>query len=101
MEQERKIEIATTGGCGLVALEVLRLRPTGIPVLWYDEDGNAVHAAVKIGRQLVHLGSRETGYIEVSVEELRRAVREDFNSDRPDATDQEIAEIASELVEDF
>jgi len=101
MDQDRMIEIGTTGGCGLVALEVLRLRPDGIPVLWYDADGNAIHAAVKIGRLLVHLGTREAGYTEVSDSELRRAVKEDFDSDRPRATRTEIKEIARMIVSDL
>jgi len=101
MDNDRKREIATQGGCGLIARAVLNLRPDGTPVLWYDRDGSAIHAAIKFGRQLVHLGSRETGYTETSADELNRAIAEDFYPDRLNLQEGEIEKLAAEIIEDF
>ena len=98
METDRLMEIGTCGGCGLVATEVLKILGRGVPVLWY-RDGSATHAAVKIENQLIHLGSRENGYTEVSEEELARACREDFNA--RDFEDEEIKEVARAISADF
>ena len=81
MNWARAKEIGTMGGCGLVALAILKRRG-GTPLLRYDADGCAVHAAVRLDGQLVHLGDDDSRFLEVTGEELRRAVREDFETGR-------------------
>lgn len=72
-------DIFTQGGCGILAQEILSvLGWAGTPVLWFRADGTCSHAAVLAGGRLLHLGDRETGYREATVEELNDAVRYDF-----------------------
>ena len=81
MNWARAKEIGTMGGCGLLALAVLK-RHGGTALLRYDTDGCATHAAVRLDGQMVHLGDDDSRFREVTVEELRRAVREDFDAGR-------------------
>lgn len=80
MTWSRAKEIGTMGGCGLVALAIIRRRG-GAPMLRYD-DGCAVHAAVRLDGQVVHLGDDDDGLVDVTIDELRRAVREDLDASR-------------------
>jgi hypothetical protein len=80
MNWSRAKEIGTIGGCGLLALAILKRRG-GTPLLRY-EDGCAVHAAVRLDGELVHLGDDDSRLTEVTEGELRRAVREDFDAGR-------------------
>ena len=78
MTWERAKEIGTHGGCGWLALAVIRRRG-GVPMIRYGRDGTAKHAAVRLDGQLIHLGDDEEGFQEVTFDELRRACREDFD----------------------
>ena len=80
MNWSRAKEIGTMGGCGLLALAILKRRG-GTPVLRY-EDGSATHAAVRLDGQLIHLGDDDERLSEVTIDELRRACREDFDPGR-------------------
>lgn len=81
MNHERASEIGKMGGCGLVALAVLKRNPRGVPMLRY-EDGNATHAAVMIDGQLLHWGDDDENMVAVTMDELHRACREDFDPGR-------------------
>ena len=81
MTNDRASEIGRIGGCGLVALAVLKRRG-GVPMLRYDSDGNATHAAVMLDRELIHWGWDDSRMVEVTRDELRRACREDFDPSR-------------------
>lgn len=88
--------IFTCGGCGILAQEILDIFPAGKPVLWYDEDNAATHAAVMFsGSRLIHYGDREHGYKTVDRAELDRAVKEDFD---PRGDEDEIRELAKKLT---
>ena len=64
----------------MVALAILKRRG-GVPMLRYDSSGVAQHAAVKLDGRPIHLGDNEEGFVEVSIDELRRACRDDFDPD--------------------
>lgn len=81
MTHERASDIGRIGGCGLVALAVLK-RNCGKPLLRYDADGNAIHAAALIDGQPVHWGDSDEGFVEVSNAELKRACMDDFEPSR-------------------
>jgi hypothetical protein len=76
MTWDRASEIGRLGGCGLVALAIIKRRG-GTPLVRYRND-TATHAAVLLDGVIVHFGDRDTGFCEVSVDELRRVCREDF-----------------------
>lgn len=97
---DSEVMFSTTGGCGLVALAVLQIIG-GKPVLWKDLDDNAIHAAVRFNGQLIHLGSRESGYEVVSTDELERAIREDFSNDDDDENREIARKIAKKITSDF
>lgn len=81
MNWSRAKDIATHGGCGLLALAIYK-KCGGTPMLRYDRDGAATHAAVLLEGELVHLGDSDSGLVEVSKKELVRACKEDFDPDR-------------------
>lgn len=95
MNWERAKEIGTMGGCGLVALAVLK-RNGGVPMLRY-EDGSATHAAVMIDGQLIHLGDDESGMVPVTEQELRRAIAEDFDVERVDLQSGDIRRVLEKM----
>jgi len=95
MNWERAKEIGTMGGCGLVALAVLK-RNGGVPMLRY-EDGNATHAAVMLHGQLIHLGDDESGMVAVTEQELRRAIAEDFDAERVDLQSGDIRRVLEKM----
>ena len=81
MNWERAKEIGTHGGCGWLALAILRRRG-GVPLLRYDSDGRAVHAGVLLDGQIIHLGDCDARFVPVDMDEMRRACREDFMPSR-------------------
>ena len=93
MNWERAREIGTHGGCGLLAMDIIN-KMGGTPLLRYDADGCAVHAAVKLNGEIIHLGDNDK-FREVSVAELQRACREDFEPDRCNLEEGEIAQIVN------
>tara|TARA_R110000868_G_scaffold226444_1_gene479037 strand:- start:200 stop:502 length:303 start_codon:yes stop_codon:yes gene_type:complete len=95
MDWDRAKEIGTMGGCGLVALAVLK-RNGGTPMVRY-EDGNATHAAVMLDGQLVHLGDNEENMVEVTELELRRAITEDFDVQRVSLQSGEIRRVLEKM----
>ena len=93
----------TAGGCGLIARKVIE-REGGTPLLRYDSDGNATHAAVRLPNgDLWHMGDSDNGLIEVSPEELDRAIAKDFDAGRvnlsTDPDDDESVEILNAIVD--
>jgi hypothetical protein len=101
MTWTRAKEIGTHGGCGLVVAEIVR-RLGGTPLLRYDRDEPevAVHAAVRLDGQLVHLGDDDERFVEVSIEEFRRACEEDFMPDRCNLSEDEIEEVVDLMFPD-
>jgi len=97
MDWETATRKATMGGCGMLAMALMEKFPGATPLLRYspDGDGTAVHAAVLHDGELLHLGSIETGFVPVSMEELERACNEDFDPDRVDCTHQDVSDIIS------
>lgn len=81
LSTQRILDIGTQGACGLIALAAV-VKKGATPMLRYDKSGkNATHAAAKLDGQMINLGSDDR-MVEVSVEELRRACREDFDPSR-------------------
>ena len=95
MTSERMLEIGTQGGCGLIALAAV-VKRSATPFLRYDRDGNATHAAAKLDGNWINLGS-DDGLTEVSVKELRRACREDFDPSRLNLHRGELQELLKEI----
>ena len=94
MNWDRAKNIGTHGGCGLLALALCKTF-NGIPLLRYDSDGNANHAAAKIDGEVVHLGDNDYNFVEVSLTELKRACREDFDPARINIQRGEIKQIVN------
>ena len=81
MSTQRILDIGTQGACGLIALAAV-VKKGATPMLRYDKSRkNATHAAAKLEGQMINLGSDDR-LVAVSVEELRRACREDFDPSR-------------------
>jgi hypothetical protein len=81
LSTQRILDIGTQGACGLIALAAV-VKKGATPMLRYDKSGmNAIHAAAKLDGQMINLGSDDR-MVEVSVSELRRACREDFDPSR-------------------
>jgi len=89
MNWDRAKEIGTCGCCGTVAVALLQARG-GVPLLRYDSEGVATHAAVLLDGVIVHWGDDDERLVPVTLEELDRACREDFYSDRINLEDGEI-----------
>ena len=65
-------------------------------MLRYDGD-DAVHAAVKLDGQVIHLGDDDSGFVAVSMDEFRRACREDFYPDRVGLESGEIRRVVEKM----
>lgn len=59
----------------------------------YGSDGSAEHVAVLLDGQLIHLGDRDSGFVEVDLDELERVCEEDCYPDRVNLEDGEIVEV--------
>jgi len=93
MNWDRAKEIGTHGGCGLLALAICKKFDGSTPLLRYDTDGDATHAAALVDGTIVHLGDNDTRFIEVPLDELKRACREDFDPTRVNIKNGEIKQI--------
>ena len=86
-------QIGTVGGCGLLALALVKRNPGSVPLLRRDRDGCATHAAVLLDGQIVHLGDDETRLEPVTLNELRESCKVDFDSTRVNLCSGEIRRV--------
>lgn len=79
MEHQRFVEIATMGCCGIIAQIIHRRVYGSTPCIQYGVDGIAQHAGVRVGDRYIHWGGNDDGFVDVSMDELKRVCREEFD----------------------